>query len=431
MSNQDENDKLRNGETPKSVGENAVKDTSVLRPEDIENAIPRVVERNIKRQKRFITPVPFPKEWEGANFIDYLHGAWWPGSYILVGGTGTGKTQFAMQAALAAAEEGNTVIYVAMELSEDDLINRILALKFNKTPAHMDGREKIKDWEKRENEQFNYEDEDVQKELKRLRDLPFKIITASSKNMDYESITEVIRRIEEENKAKEKRKADKEKGEVVKKPPFIIVDFLQLVTSPDDDKGNPIREDLRQRIQRASYQINDAARDYDAVVLNLSSTARTSYKELTKHKISKEKIPQKKDESLEKWEERKEKQYYRPTDEPASTFIGLGKEAGEIEYSAHALIVLAKDFTTEKKDGKTIRHFQTCIGLAKNRNGRTTEADGDGLYGNNWDRFEFKGGRLTLCGNSEPKEPGKSGESNKEKPVNSNSSLDYTEQELR
>ena len=45
----------------------------------------------------------------------------WPGLYVLVGGTGAGKTQWALQVALHAAQAGTPGLYVALELARQDL----------------------------------------------------------------------------------------------------------------------------------------------------------------------------------------------------------------------------------------------------------------------------------------------------------------------
>src|SRR5439155_18444902 len=53
-----------------------------------------------------------------------LGGGFWPGMYLVVGSTGSGKSQLALQMALDAAQAGTPVMYVALELDETHLYAR-------------------------------------------------------------------------------------------------------------------------------------------------------------------------------------------------------------------------------------------------------------------------------------------------------------------
>jgi predicted ATP-dependent serine protease len=57
-------------------------------------------------------PVPWP------SVAREIGGGLWPGCHVLVGNTGTGKTQFALQLALHAAEQGVPVRYVGFDLDQ-------------------------------------------------------------------------------------------------------------------------------------------------------------------------------------------------------------------------------------------------------------------------------------------------------------------------
>src|SRR5512146_2720472 len=76
-------------------------------------------------------PIPLP--W--GDLAEALGGGLWPGLHVLTGGTGTGKTQLALQAALVAATAGTPTLYVGLELGEPDLVARLLALRM----AEIDG----------------------------------------------------------------------------------------------------------------------------------------------------------------------------------------------------------------------------------------------------------------------------------------------------
>ena len=58
--------------------------------------------------------LPVPTPWKCVN--RELGGGLWPGLHVLVGNTGTGKSQWALQLALHAAEQGTHVCYVGLEL---------------------------------------------------------------------------------------------------------------------------------------------------------------------------------------------------------------------------------------------------------------------------------------------------------------------------
>ena len=62
---------------------------------------------------------PLATPWPTVNAV--LGDGLWPGLYVLVGGTGAGKTQWALQVALHAAQAGTPGLYVALELARQDL----------------------------------------------------------------------------------------------------------------------------------------------------------------------------------------------------------------------------------------------------------------------------------------------------------------------
>ena len=61
----------------------------------IASALARIEARRSKRERPVATP------WNGVN--EALGGGLWPGFYVLVGGTGAGKSQWALQLGLHAA----------------------------------------------------------------------------------------------------------------------------------------------------------------------------------------------------------------------------------------------------------------------------------------------------------------------------------------
>src|SRR5712691_5420424 len=84
------------------------------------------LERMERRARGDERPIPLP--W--SNVSAALGGGLWGGTLVtLVGDTGTGKTQWALQAAIHAAESGVPVCYVAPDSGVDQIVARIVALK--------------------------------------------------------------------------------------------------------------------------------------------------------------------------------------------------------------------------------------------------------------------------------------------------------------
>ncbi|NMC34570.1 MAG: hypothetical protein GYA36_19280 [Veillonellaceae bacterium] len=69
---------------------------------------------------------PILTPWPSLN--EALGGGLYPGFYALVGKTGAGRTQFAMQAALAAAKAGTPVWFVSWQSGPFELGSRLLGL---------------------------------------------------------------------------------------------------------------------------------------------------------------------------------------------------------------------------------------------------------------------------------------------------------------
>lgn len=300
----------------------------------LEEAIARMDARAGGRER----PIPLP--WP--SLTTALGGGLWPGLHVLVGNTGSGKSQFALQAALQAARAGTPVLYIGLELGKIDLVARLIGL--------MSGRR----WSRLYLGSDPGELKEIlgrfAEELGELARLPFHLEVASPFGWSYETLWE---------KAKSMRARYPEATDGAGSPrqgsaPFLVVlDFLQLVSSPAD-----AHEDLRERIGRAAYIGRAAARDLDAAVLLVSSTARDNYGALNGEKDGRgpglgEGSP--------------------------ARLVGLGKESGEVEYAADSVLVLCREpweGAAPPSDGTA-----TWLAVAKVR---------AGVPG--WVRFAFDGG---------------------------------------
>ena len=126
-----------------------------------------------------------------------------------------------------------------------------------------------------------------------------------------------------------------------KNPGLVVLDFLQLLGPGELAEGriNPDDREIRTRIARAAYVASDAARDGRLAVLLVSATARENYQKL---------------------------RFEVGERTPADALVGLGKESGEIEYSATSVMVIAQPGEDPGGMGGL-----RLVGLAKNRHGRT------------------------------------------------------------
>lgn len=236
--------------------------------------------------------------WSAVNNI--LGGGLWPGMHVLVGGTGTGKTQWAVQASVAAARAGASVLYLALELSRRDMAARVVGALSN-APWSQILRGTLGDDEIPR----------VVAAAREARQIP--LHTECGAPFGYGAETLAARAWS-------------------LRPSLIVLDYLQLCAGRHG-------EEPRTAVGRISYVARTLARDLDATVLVLSSTARANYAELVND----------------------------PSRDPGD-MVGLGKESGEIEYAADSVMVLAKH--AERPRGRVLV-------VAKNRHGPLGRAELD------------------------------------------------------
>ena len=270
----------------------AANDNAGLLGEDVDDFLDRVAARMEGRER------PIPTPW--LELDELLGGGLWPGMYVLVGGTGAGKTQWAMQVSMEAAQRQETVLYLALELSRQDILARAIG-QLSGVP-----------WSKLLRGQFDPSKFDaVADASRRVKTLPFHTECAPPFGYGSELLASRARTL---------------------RPRLVVLDYLQLV-------GGKVGEDARTTVGRVSYIARMIARDFGAVVLVLSSTARANYTTLVN------------DDSKD------------PSD-----LVGLGKESGEIEYAADGVLVLAKHKDEPRK---------RVLVLAKNRYGATGRVEFD------------------------------------------------------
>ena len=268
-------------------------------------------------------PVPLP--WSRTS--EELHGGLWPGCWILVGGTGVGKSQWAFEVAYnAAVRHAVPVAYVGLELDETGLVARLAALGMHgRNPADRNGRPERVPWSglylgRGTPDPLRWFDGDPDPAgwpsnglgadvLAELDAAPFYLSTGEARGGASGWSYREIMRIAEDLRAAHPEG-----------PALLVVDFLQLVGG---DLYADHREDLRERIGNAAYVGRMAARKHGISVLLLSATARGYYSLFAGKGAKGENIP--------------------PLgDGDPGRFLGTGKESGETEYSADGVLALCR-----------------------------------------------------------------------------------------
>lgn len=279
-------------------------------------------------------PLPWPR------LAELLGGGLWPGLAILVGNTGSGKSQLALQAALAAAQGGTPVLYIGLELDRTGLVARLLGLLHGCWWSDLYLGKQPKMRPKGPETSLLDAIRSGEEELARI---PLHLDFCPPMGWSY---PELFTRCAAMREAYPEQAGPDGKPTPGSRPFLVVLDFLQIVAS-DPDKGD---EALRERIGGAAYAGRAAARELDAAVVLVSSTARDHYNRLSggPDKEAKDKRPA--------WEG------------PAAALVGLGKESGEIEYAADAVLVLCRE---PQEEGNAAPASLVHVAVAKVRAGRT------------------------------------------------------------
>jgi replicative DNA helicase len=260
-------------------------------------------------------PVPVP--WK--SVADALGGGLWAGMHVLTGGTGAGKSQWALQVGLEAARNGVPVLYVGLELDAPGIVARLLAMlakardgKGFPWSALYTGRDRDHNGALRPHELGGR----VAELADELRGLPIHCVFGGPMGFAPDELRALGKAL----------RAEHPDG-----PALVVFDFLQLVGDPEGE-----RLELRERIRWASYQGRALARELALSVVMVSSVAREHYGKIGGlAKSGDDKAP-------------------KLGDAPAALLVGLGKESGEIEYSADSVLCLAADEYDDDERGRPV-----------------------------------------------------------------------------
>ena len=289
---------------------------------------------------------PIPTPWPSLN--DKIGGGLWPGLVTLTADTGAGKTQVALQLLLEAALTGYPALYVGLELDRLGVTARLLALAWEHKHKRKTGkRERVK-WSDLylgtgTDATLPAPPETIVSEAREvLAGLPLYLAWGNPAGWCMSQLEADIAAITAAPAGVENR------------PVLAVVDFLQLVAPEAEARG-----DLRETIRTAAYRARAIARERNACIVLVSSTARDNYSKLAgvpdaaaKRKLTKEC----------NWQGRKVVDFKE--DAPAR-YLGTGKESGEIEYAADLALVLCR---WRWKEGEPLPPVWCAV--AKQRAGR-------------------------------------------------------------
>ena len=296
----DDNDKLRAGElSPNPLEGCEPVDLPEVTPdaavEPVEaRSLAALLEHMMPRLKSrlFGLDVPIKTPWDSVN--DAIAGGLWPGELsVLSGGTGSGKTQWALQVALAAAKAGNPVLYVALEMSELDALCRLAAML--SPGAHWSAL-----W------RGNAPSDAAGDALVALNDaetnddppkpkvpLPLHFEFGKPGQWSADALDALVDSL----------------PVIPDRRPLVIVDYIQLAGAPENQ-----RLDARERVGTAAYACREVARNRDVAMLVVSSVSRANGDAIANYATASSREP--------------------------SSLVGVGKEAGELEFAAGLALVI-------------------------------------------------------------------------------------------
>jgi hypothetical protein len=287
------------------------------------------VDRAQRRAEGKERPIPLP--WASLNA--HFGGGLWPGVHFITSGTGIGKTALSLQIGMHAARAGIPVAYVGLELDDLQLTLRLLGeaagLPWSTLYLGKAGPEYIAR---------------ARAAIPALATLPFFPFLQRPQGWSASTFSAM---------AEGMRAKYPETDGAGSRPLLLILDFLQIIGDELDENGRALNLDTRERIGRAAYAMRDIAIRFDAAVLPISSVARDKYGALFDACGAAK---------LECDEDDAGRPAKRRILNP-DAIVGLGKESGEIEYSADSVSVLAKVPGTWS-DGEVDVIFATAKGRA-------------------------------------------------------------------
>jgi hypothetical protein len=217
-----------------------------LKPRELGAVLDDALARMQRRAQGKEKAIPLP--WAG--LAEALGGGFWGGAAVtLVGDTGCGKTQWALQVALHAAASGIPVCYVASEPGVDQVAPRLLAIK----AGHRWSDLYVGKTDPATIETIRRQHTDT------LKGLRFHLLPGKASRPGEPGSRGVAEWMRERYK-------ETSPGS---RPILIVQDFVELVTGAGRDQ-----EEFNDLMGRVAQEARQAAREHDATVLIVSSTSR-------------------------------------------------------------------------------------------------------------------------------------------------------------
>ena len=307
-------------------GEGAPAAPSPAAPSGMGREIGAILDTALDRMERRAVgderPIPLP--W--SNVAAALGGGLWGGTLVtLSGDTGSGKTQWALQLAVHAAEAGVPVCYVGPDSADDQIAARLLALKSGQKWSDLYAGRSDKDT--LDTLRMGY--------AQAMKALPFHIIGRSSRRDQPNEVrvtAEWMRRRYPEESAGTR-------------PFLMVLDFVQIAYGLSGDES-------KEMMVATAHDAHQAAKDFGGVLLLVSTTLREMRADG--------------DESIGIHHDRRQ-----PAElgrgNPARLVRG-GKEDGEVERESDTVIVLAQESWRGAPQPKS--WTKVWCAVAKNRAGQ-------------------------------------------------------------
>lgn len=190
-----------------------------------------------------------------------LYGGFFTGLYILGAVSSLGKTSFALQVASNIAENGKDVLIFSLEMSKRELLAKIIS-RFtfeNNRDSARNTIEILNNFTSRDDEaKAIRQRENRNSAFDRLKEFAHKIYI--SEGIGDININAIRSRIEEHIK-------------ITGNTPFVLIDYVQIIC-PLDFKMTD-----KQATDRNITELKRISRDFNCVILGISSFNRESYKE--------------------------------------------------------------------------------------------------------------------------------------------------------
>ena len=205
-------------------------------------------EKNIRTGRKAVST-----GWQSLD--NSLDGGLYEGLYVIPGTPGTGKTAFAMQMAFQIAQQQRDVLYISMEMSEEELYERhISRISYQLFGLNEETKHKAKTVHSMVQEGSTvYEAREIFKRI-----APYLRTECSVGTIDADDIRHIVEIYEYE----------------LNSLPVVFVDYLQILKAHDP------RMTDKQAVDYNVLRLKQLSRDYKIPVVILSSMNRMSYADI-------------------------------------------------------------------------------------------------------------------------------------------------------